>query len=192
MYDNLTVHRKKSNIHPNSNFPNINTLCCINSHKLLFRMKKAHEQSLQVGQRQMELKMQRCIIFIWLVINDTAQNLLFSARSEHSVSLTFQRQRHSTSLLRYVRCLEGKWKSSNSKVGMIYFMTYRPSLRCQHWVIRFVFCFFNNWQSFKFIYSISRGFSFAMLEIISFSYRIIRSLFQMHSDVSALLKLFIF
>lgn len=164
----------------------------INSHKLLFRMEKTHEQGLQAGQRQMELKMQRFIIFTRLVINNTGQNLLFSARYEHSVSLTSHRQRHSTSLLRYVRCLEGKWKSSISKVWMIYFMTYCPSLRCQHWVTRFVFCFLNNWQNFKFIYAISRGFCFAVLKILSFSYRIIRSIFQKLSDVSALLKLFIF
>lgn len=164
----------------------------INSQKLLFRMKKTHEQSLQAGQRQMELKMQRFIIFTRLVINNTAQNLLFSDRYEHSVPLTSQRQRHSTSLLRYVRCLEGKWKSSNSKVWMIYFMTYCPSLRCQHWVTRFAFCFLNSWQSFKIVYQISRVFCFAVLKILSFSYRIIRIIFQKPSDVSALLNLFLF
>lgn len=155
-------------------------------------MKKTHEQRLQAGQRQMELKMQRFIIFMRLVINNTVQNLLFSARYEHSVSLTSQRQRHSTSLPRYVRCLEGKWKSSNSKVWMIYFMTYCPSLRYQHWVTKFAFCFLNNRQSFTFTYPISRAFCFAVLETLMFSYRIIRRIFQKHSDVSPLLKLFYF
>lgn len=146
------------------NFQILTHFVVTNSYKLLFRMKKTHEQHLQAGQRQMELKMQRFIIFMRLVINNTVQNLLFSARYEHSVSLTSQRQRDSTSLPRYVRYLEGKWKSSNSKVWMIYFMTYCPSLRYQHWITKFAFCFSNNRQSFKFLYQISRGFCFAVWE----------------------------
>lgn len=115
----------------------------INSHKLLFKMEQPHDQSLQAWQRQMKPKMQRFIIFMRLLINDTGQTHLFTARYEHSVALNSKRQRQNTCLQRY------------------YFMTYMSFFHTSAWVTRFDFCFFNNSQSLKFIYQISRIFLFS-------------------------------
>lgn len=79
----MTVHRKNLIYFTIPAFQMLTHFVVINTHKPLFEMKKTDEQSLQAGQRQMELKMQRSIIFLRLVIKDTVQNLLFSARYEH-------------------------------------------------------------------------------------------------------------
>lgn len=89
MYDNLAIYRKKIlKYFAFPTFQRLTDFVVINSHKLLFRLEQPHDQSLQAGQRKMKLKMQRFIIFMRLLINDTVQTHLFPARYEHSVALS--------------------------------------------------------------------------------------------------------
>lgn len=108
-------------------------------------MEPPHDQSLQARQRQMKPKMQRLIIFMRLLINDTGQTHLFPARYENSVALNSKTLRRNTCLQRY------------------YFMTYLSIFQMPAGITRFDFCFFNNWQSLKFIYQISRFFLFGFV-----------------------------